>query len=132
MLAELGDIEFDELAEPDASALPLALAFGETEFALSLALLRAPLAVASPLDTAPLARESAEEPAPAAVPVSPPVFELPDAEPLPEALVEPELALADPLPETEPALLSTPVAWSSAKPPACEPVPSTPLAAPCA
>lgn len=103
---------FDELAfvelEPDASALPLALTLGETEFAVSLALLTAPLAVASPVDTAPLAVESADDPAPAAVPAIPDVLALP--EPLALALPTPELAFAEPLPETEPALFNTPVA----------------------
>ena len=95
-------------AEPDASALPFALALGETEFAVSLALLTTPLAVASPIDAAPFAVESADEPAPAAVPASPDVLALP--EPLALALPTPELALADPLPDTEPALFNTPVA----------------------
>jgi hypothetical protein len=104
------DVEFEELVEPEASALPPALTFGETEFAVSLALLRAPLAVASPLDAAPLARESAEDPVPAAVPARPDVFALPDAEPFPETLAALELALAEPPPVTEPALFRTPLA----------------------
>ena len=110
LFAAFEDVECDALAEPEASALPLALTFGETEFAVPLALLSAPLAVASPLDTAPLARDSAEDPAPVTVPARPVVAVLPDAEPFAETLAAPELALAEPLPETAPALFNTPVA----------------------
>jgi hypothetical protein len=104
LLAALDGVVLD--ADPEAFALPLALTSGETEFAVSPALLRAPLAAASPLDTAPLARDSAEEPAPAAVPVSPDEFALPEAEPLTFA----DPARAEPLPATEPALFNTPLA----------------------
>lgn len=119
----------EALVLPEADAEPEALALGDTLLAAPTAMLAAPFAVVSPVETAPLVVPTALFAAPVAAPVTPDRSALPLAEPLPltelpSAFTDPPpLALTDGEDAIELAVPSTPC-------PTASPVVAVPLTTP--